>query len=164
MAQWPNFGGAAVEMSFDRGLVVDEVTGWMNDNVGQQRLHAAEQRVSSAGEQPSVATRVEAAQEGPDEAERQALAASSVREASVVSDADMVDKEQVGVKKPVSLIGSPMCQTFCDLIMVMRNANGVSEVKYENLVERCVRRPEGKGMHEIQRNAGRLLLHENLWD
>ena len=35
----------------------------MNDDVGQQRLRAAEQRGSSAGEQPSVATRVEAAQE-----------------------------------------------------------------------------------------------------
>ena len=51
----------------------------MNGDVGQQRLRAAEQRVSSAGEQPSVATRVEAAQEGPDEAMSQALAASSAR-------------------------------------------------------------------------------------
>ena len=33
----------------------------MNDDVGQQRLRAAEQRVSSAGEEQSVATRVEAA-------------------------------------------------------------------------------------------------------
>ena len=31
-----------------------------NDDVGQQRLRAAEQRGSSAGEQPSLATRVEA--------------------------------------------------------------------------------------------------------
>ena len=35
----------------------------MNDDVGQQRLHAAEHRVSSAAEQPSVATRVEAAKD-----------------------------------------------------------------------------------------------------
>ena len=49
----------------------------MNDNVGQQKLHAAEQRFSPAGEQPSVGTRVEAAHEGPDQAKRQALAASS---------------------------------------------------------------------------------------
>ena len=47
----------------------------------------------SSESQPSVATRVEAVQEGPDEAERQAPAASIVREASVVSDADMVDEE-----------------------------------------------------------------------
>ena len=40
----------------------------MNVEVRQQRLHAAGQRVSPAGEQQSVATRVEAAQEGPDEA------------------------------------------------------------------------------------------------
>ena len=49
----------------------------MNDDVGQQRLRAAEQRGSSAGEQPSVATRVEAVQEGPDEAMNQALAAAA---------------------------------------------------------------------------------------
>ena len=40
----------------------------MNDNVGQQRLYATEQRVASAREQLSVATRVAAVQEGPDEA------------------------------------------------------------------------------------------------
>ena len=37
----------------------------MNDDVGQQRLHAAEQRDSPTGEQPSVATGVEAAPGGP---------------------------------------------------------------------------------------------------
>ena len=47
----------------------------MTDDVCQQRLRAAEKRVSSAGEQPSVATRVEAAQETPDEAMNQASAA-----------------------------------------------------------------------------------------
>ena len=59
----------------------------MNDDVGQQRLHAAEQRGSSAGEQPSVATRVEAAQEGPEQIMNQASAASSEREAPVPSSA-----------------------------------------------------------------------------
>ena len=59
----------------------------MNDDAGQQRLRAAEQRGSSAGRQPSVATRVEAAQEGPDEAMNQVLAASSAREASVAGSA-----------------------------------------------------------------------------
>ena len=62
----------------------------MNEDVGQQRLRAAEQRVSSAGEQPSVATRVEVAQEGPDEAMDQAPAASNAREASVASSAKNV--------------------------------------------------------------------------
>ena len=33
----------------------------MNDDVGQQRLHAADQRVPPAGGQQAVATRVEAA-------------------------------------------------------------------------------------------------------
>ena len=155
------FGGAAVDMGLERELVVDQVTGWMIDNVGQQRLHAAEQRVSAAGEQPSVARRVEAAEEGPDEAQIQALAASSAREASVATDPDMVDKEQMGGEKPVSLTGSPMCQTVCDLIVVMWNANAVSEVKKKNLVERCVRRPEGLRKYGTQRNAGKLFLHED---
>ena len=42
------------------------------------------------------ATRVAAAQEGPNEAKRRALAASSAGDASVVSDADMADHEQLG--------------------------------------------------------------------
>ena len=57
------FGDSAVDMGFKRGIVADCATGWMNDIVGQQRLYATEQRVSSAGERPSVATRVAAAQE-----------------------------------------------------------------------------------------------------
>ena len=48
--------------------------------------------------------------------------------------------------------------------MLMRDANGVSEVKYVNLVERCVKHHEDQRMYEIQRNAGRLFLYENLWD
>ena len=51
----------------------------MNDEVDQQGLHAAEQRVSPAGEQQFVATRDEAAQEGPDEAMRKAPSSSSAR-------------------------------------------------------------------------------------
>ena len=62
---------------------------------------------------------------------------------------DMVDKEQMGEEKPVSLIGSPVCDTLCDLSMVMRDANGVSEVKNENLVEGHVKHFEQKGMYEI---------------
>ena len=51
----------------------------MNDDVGQQRLRAGEQQGSSAGEQPSVATRVEAAQQGPGEGMNQAPVASNAR-------------------------------------------------------------------------------------
>ena len=97
------------------------------------------------------------------EGKRHALAASSVKDASVASDAGMVDKDQMGGQKPVSSIGSRMCQAFCDLIMMMRYANGVSQVKCKNLVERCVRRSEEKEMYEIQRNAGGLFLHGYLW-
>ena len=53
------------------------------------------------GNKQSVATRVEAAQEGLSEAQIPALAASSTREASVASDADKIDKEQMGGEKPV---------------------------------------------------------------
>ena len=74
----------------------------------------------------------------------------------------MADKEQMGEEKPVSSIGSSMCQTFFDLIMLIQDANGVSEVK--NLVERCVKHPEEKGMHEIQSNARGSFLHGNLSD
>ena len=63
----------------------------------------------------------------------------------------------MGGEKPVLLIGSPMFQTFCGVITtMMRDANRVSEVKYKNFVEQCVRHLPG--------NAGRLFLHENLWD
>ena len=107
------------------------------------------------GEQPpltaSVATRVEAAQEGPDEVMRQALTARSAREPSATSSADIVDKGQIGEEKPVSSLGSPVCQTFCDLIMLIRDANGVNKVKYENLVERCVKHPEEKGCTRFRR-------------
>ena len=71
------FGDSAVGIGFERGIAADCATGWMNGNEGKQSLHGTEQRVSSAGGQPSVATRVAAAQEGPDEAMRQAFAASS---------------------------------------------------------------------------------------
>ena len=59
--------------------MADHATGWMNGNVGKQRF----QRVSSAGEQPSVA----AAWKGPNEAMKQALAASSAKEAYAASNA-----------------------------------------------------------------------------
>ena len=55
-----------------------------------------------------MATRVAGAQEGPDETMRQALAASSAKEASAASDADVVEKNLMGGEKPVLLIGSPM--------------------------------------------------------
>ena len=70
----------------------------------------------------------------------------------------------MGGEKQELLIGSPMCQTFRGVITtMMRDANRVSEVKYRNFVEQCVKRPEAKGMYEIQRE-GRLFLHENLWN
>ena len=144
------FGDSAVGIGFERGIVADCATGWMNDSVGKQKLHATEERVSSAGEQPSVVTRVVAAQEGPDEAMKQALAASSAKEAcaasnakgvlaasstmtaSAASDADMVEKKKKGGEKPVLLIGSPLrCTTM---------------IKSQNVVERRVRRPGGQGV------------------
>ena len=36
------FGDSAVDTGFERGLVVNQVTGWMNDNVSQQRLRAVD--------------------------------------------------------------------------------------------------------------------------
>ena len=55
------------------------------------------------------------------------------------------------------LFASPMCQTFCRAITTMiSDANKVSEVKYKNFVEECVKHLPG--------NAGVLFLHENLWN
>ena len=111
-----------------------------------------------------MATRVAVAQEGLSEAMTQVLAASNTTGASVASDADMVDKEHTGGENPVSSIVSPMFPAFCYLILVMRSASGVCEVKYENFVERCVKYPEEKRMYKVLRNAGRVFLHENLWN
>ena len=33
-----------------------------------------------------------------------------------------------------------------------------------NFVEQCVRHPEEKEMYQVPGTAGRLFLHENLWD
>ena len=44
----------------------------------------------------------------------------------------------------------------CDLVMMMRSANGVSEVKNMNLVERCVKHPGEKGTYKVLWNAGGL--------
>ena len=70
-------GGTVVGVGLERRLVVNQVTGWMIDNVGQQRLRAAEQRVSTVRGQQSGATRAEAAQVGLTKAKTEVLAASS---------------------------------------------------------------------------------------
>ena len=64
----------------------------------------------------------------------------------------------MGGEKPVSLIGSLVCQTFCGLTMVMWNANAVNEVKYENLLERCVRRPEELRMYVAEERMKVVLV------
>ena len=104
-------------MGFAHGLVSGQ------GDRGQERLHAAEQRVSS-GRRTTLCGK------------------NGMREVSVANITDMVDKEQMVEEKSVSSIGHPMCQTFCDSIMVMRDADGVREVKFENLVERCVKHLE----------------------
>ena len=141
-----SFGGTPVDMGFERGHVVDHVSGWVNNDVGQPKLRAVEQRVAPAGERLCQ-----------QESKRHMRARMRQRDKCSRA-ADMVDKEQMGGEKQVSLIGSPMRQTFCDLIMAMRDANGLSEVKYDNLAERCVKHPDEKGMFEIRRNAGRSFL------
>ena len=91
---------------------------------------------SLAGGQQSVATRVEAAWVCARQGDK---CLSNAREASVASDADMTDEERMGGEKPVSMI-SPMCR--------------LTTIKSQNVVERCVRRPEGEGMCDTQRDAG----------
>ena len=95
---------------------------------------------------------------------KEVLAASSTRKASAASDADVVEKNQIGGEKPVLMIGSPMCcitviksQNAVErrvrrtggqgvIMTMMRNANRVSEVKYKNFVEQCVRHLEEQEM------------------
>ena len=84
----------------------------MNDEVGQQRLYAAEQRVSPAGEQQSVATRVEVAQEGQDEARSQAPAANSAREASAASGASNVKPRVEASQEDLTGVSSLMEDVF----------------------------------------------------
>ena len=71
------FGDSAVDMVFKRSIVADYATRWTSGNVGHQRLYLVGRRTTS------VAT----AQEGPVEAMKHALAASSAKEACVASNA-----------------------------------------------------------------------------
>ena len=92
---------------------------------------------------------------------------SSAKEACAASDADMVEKKQMGGEKSVLLIGSPMCcitkiksqnvvgkRARCPggqgvIMTMMRNANRVSEAKYKNFVEQCVRHFQEKEMYQV---------------
>ena len=64
----------------------------------------------------------------------------------------------------VLLIVSPMCRSFSKLIKLTRVAGGLNEVKHKDLLERCVRHLRFCfRMYEVQRDAGRLFLHEHPW-
>ena len=57
-----------------------------------------------------------------------------------------------------------MCCSLDKLIELMRVTGKLDEVKHKSLLERCVRHLRfGFRMKEMQRNAGRLFLHEDLW-
>ena len=108
------------------------------------------------------------------------LAASSTIKAFATSDADMVGKNQIGGEEPVLLIGSPLrCTTVIKsqnvverherrpgaqgvITTTIQNANRVSEVKYKNFVEQCVRLPEEKEMYQVPGNAGKPFLYESV--
>ena len=48
--------------------------------------------------------------------------------------------------------------------MVMRNANAVIEVKHENLLGRCVRRPEELRMYVAEERMKVVLVTKILWN
>ena len=74
-------------------------------------------------------------------------------------------EQRVRDEEPAFLIGSPKCRAFSTLIELTRVASKLSEVKYRNLVERCIKRLKFCfRMYETQRNAGRLFLPEHPWD
>ena len=191
------FGDSMVDTFFGRGIVADYATGWMNHNMAQQRLYAKEQRVSWAGERPSVATRVEAAQQIPDDSmgrtlaarsakeasapsnAKEVLAASSTRKACATSDVDVVENNQMGGENSAfdwvsNVLHHRDAQNVVErlvrrpggqgVITMMCHASRVNEVKYKNFVDQCVRHLEKREMCQVLGNAGKLLLHENLWD
>ena len=140
VVEWPNcsarYSGTAVGMGFERRLAVNQVAGWMIDSVGQQGLCGGASGLD--GTRATVCDNKKSKRLSifQNKAMRQVLAASSIYEASVASDADVVEKDQMGGEKPVSVTGSPICETFCGVIMTMtRDANRVSKVKCKNLVE-----------------------------
>ena len=173
------FGDSAVDIGFERGIVADYATGWMNGNVEVVCDGAA----SLVGRRTTVC--------GPDEAMKQALAASSAKEAcaasnakgvlaasskmtvSAASDVDVVEKDQMG--------GEMCCITMIKsqnvaerhvrrpggqgvMTTTMRDVYRVGEVKYKNFVEQCLRHLEKKEMCQVLGSAGKPFLHENLWD
>ena len=75
---------------------------------------------------------------------------------------DMDDEEQevewrVRDEEPVLLLGSPMCRAFSTLIELTTATCKLGEVRFRNLVERCVRHLRFCfRMYETQRSAGRL--------
>ena len=113
---------------------------------------------------------------------KHALAAGSAKEASAASKA----RELLAVSSTVT--ASAATQTWlrrtrrvernqcCSLGLqcvrhsavwittMMRDANRASEVKYKDFVEQCVRHLEEKEMCQVPGHAGRLFLHETLWD
>ena len=106
------FGDAAVDMGFERGLVVDYATGW--DVEDEEKMKEIERRV-------------------------------------------------VG-EEPVWLIGSPMCRSFIKLIDLTRVTGRLDAVKHKDPLERCVGHLRFCfKMYEVQRNAGRMFVHETPW-
>ena len=84
---------------------------------------------------------------------------------SMSDEAQMEEVEQrIRDEEPVLLIGSPTCRAFSTLIELTQ-AGKPSEFELKSLVERCVTHLKFCfRMYETQRNAGRLFLHEHLWD
>ena len=109
-------------------------------------------------------------------------AASSTMAASAASDADMAEKNQIGEEKPVLLISSPVC---CITMIKSQNVVGKTckmsrrtgcdhdddagckqseQSQVQNFVQQCARHLEEQEICPVPGNAGRLFLHQNLWD
>ena len=167
------FGDSAVDIGFKRGIAADYATTWMDGNVVQQRWYATEQRVSSAGDceqcERSVCCeqREESASceqhDGGVCCERRGRGREEPdgwRETSVDWVSNVLhhhDAESRGKTRKMS-------RRTGSIMTMMRNANRLSEVKYKNFVEQCVRHLEEKEMWQVSENAGRLFLRETLWD
>ena len=84
---------------------------------------------------------------------------------------DMEDVEQMKEverriieEELVLLIGSLMCRSFGKWIELLPVAGELNEVKHKDPLYHCARHHRFCfRMYEVQRNAGRLFLHESPW-
>ena len=134
------FGGAAVGTGFGRRIHVKQETGWMIERQCGPAGVACGRAASLVGTTATVCGNQRRSGSGGPGRSGKTSAASSTRVASVASDTDTVEKDQMG-EKPVSSNGSPMCQTFCGAMMMIGDI-GVKVTVTNEIPPRAVEVPK----------------------